>query len=72
MATLEELEKRVKAVERRLAGIEPDLAEIPRLVTMHFDLLRAELRSMERRLEARFDAGIRAISELIVERDKKA
>jgi hypothetical protein len=65
MATLEELEKRVEAVECRLAIIEPDLAEIPRIATMHFDLLRTEMRGMERRIRADFkaeiDAGIRAI-----------
>jgi uncharacterized coiled-coil protein SlyX len=70
MASLEDLEKRVVALERRVGVIEPDMADIPNLVTMHFDLLRAEMRAMERRLEARFDAGIRTISELIAERDR--
>ncbi|MBC7051954.1 hypothetical protein G6O46_23365 [Salmonella enterica subsp. enterica serovar Enteritidis] len=72
MATLEQIEKRVEEVERRLGVIEPDMTDVPRLVSMHFDLLRAEMRAMERRLESRFDAGVRTISELIVERDKKS
>ena len=56
MATLDELTQR---------------EDIPRLVSMNFDLLKVEMRAMERRIKTDFkseiDAGIRVIAELIVE-----
>jgi len=83
MVTIEDIEKRVVALEERVGGHDADMGDIPRLVTMHFDLLRAEMRAMERRLETKIDrietrfetkidAAVRSIAELIVESGNKS
>ena len=70
LATLEDLEKRVTALEERVPVVEDDMGEIPRLVTMHFDLLRSEMqvmrtemRAMERRIEKTIDTKLDAMEQ---------
>jgi hypothetical protein len=54
-------------IEQRVAEIERDLAEIPNLVNMPFELLRAEMRAANRQVELKFRALEEVISRTITE-----
>jgi chromosome segregation ATPase len=69
--TLAELEKRVVALEKgrsesegRVADMESDLKQIPQLVEVHFNLLRNELRRIDREVKAGFEDSTRRFERL--------
>jgi hypothetical protein len=54
-------------IEQRVAEIERNLAEIPNLVNMPFEILRAETRAANRQVELKFRALEEVISRTITE-----
>ena len=64
-----------KTLEKRVSDLEESVDDIPRLLSMRFEYVRAQLDLVNARLsalEAKVDAMPRVIAEMLDERDKRS